>query len=72
MSAPEYLRDGGAGRSRTVIATVGYVAVALAVLTAFVPMVGDAVAGTVGVVVGSPLLVVLLGLVGGAYGLLQL
>ena len=72
MSAPEYLRDGGAGRSRTVIATVGYVAVALAVLTAFVPMVGDAVAGTVGVVVGSPPLVVLLGLVGGAYGLLQL
>jgi len=58
--------------ARRVVAVVGSLALALAVVTAFVPVVGDAVAGALGVAFGGPLIVFVGGLVGGAYGLTKL
>jgi hypothetical protein len=57
---------------RPFLAVVGACALVLGVVAAFVPGGGDAVAGSVGVVVGSPIIVVLVTLAGGVYGLLHL
>jgi hypothetical protein len=64
------VRDTLAGWS--VGAAVGAVALVLAALTAFVPVLGEAVAGTVGVLFGNPVVVVLASIVGGGYGLVRL
>lgn len=57
---------------RKLVGAVGYGALALALVAAFVPGAGDAIAATVGVVFGTPLVVVAGGLVAGAYGLKRL
>lgn len=54
------------------VAGVGYLALALAVVTAVVPGVGGAVASVLGGVFGGPLVVFVGGLLAGGYGLLNL
>ncbi|NHN43086.1 hypothetical protein G9C85_15825 [Halorubellus sp. JP-L1] len=67
------LRDAGDRRTvRRLVAGVGVLALSLAVLSALVPAVGDAVAGSLGASFGNPVLVVLASVVGGVYGLAHL
>ncbi|WP_323676219.1 hypothetical protein [Halorubellus sp. PRR65] len=73
MNRPSFLRqEGNEGVLRPLVAAVAAVALVLGLVAALVPGVGDVVANTVGVFVGSPVLVVLIAMGGGAYGLLQL
>lgn len=71
MNLPGFL-GGDEDSRRRLVAGIGYLAVVLAAITAFVPVVGDAIAATVGVVVGAPPIIVVAGLVGGGYALVQL
>ena len=73
MSRPSFLRQpGDDGVLRPIRSVVGAGALVLGFVAAFVPGVGDVVAGTVGTVVGSPVIVVLVTLAGGGYGLFHL
>lgn len=73
MNPPSFLpQAGNDGLLRPLLSVVGAGALVLGVVAAFVPGVGDAVAGSVGVVVGSPAIVVLVTLAGGLYGLFHL
>ncbi|MFC6954719.1 DUF7269 family protein [Halorubellus litoreus] len=73
MSRPSFLRqEGNESALRPIVATVAVAALVLGLVAALVPGIGGVVASTVGVFVGSPVLVVLVALGGGAYGILQL
>jgi len=72
VSSTDSLRGDARGLKRRLVAGVGVLALSLAVLSAFVPVVGDVVAGSLGLVFGSPVIVVVAGLVGGGYGLAHL
>ena len=71
MSRPSFLQE-NESVLRSLVATVAGAALVLGLVAAMVPGIGDVVASTVGVVVGSPVLVVLVAFGGGAYGLVQL
>lgn len=73
MSPLSFLRQEGTESAvRPVVAVVAGAALVLGLVAAVVPGIGGVVADTVGVVVGSPVLVVLVALGGGAYALVQL
>ena len=73
MNRPSFLRQpGNDSLVRPLLSVVGAGALVLGFVAAFVPSVGDVVAGSVGVVVGSPVIVVLVTLAGGLYGLFHL
>jgi hypothetical protein len=73
VNRPSFLRQpGDDGVGRPLLSVVGACALLLGLVTAFVPGAGDVVAGSVRVVLGSPVIVVLVTLGGGAYGLFHL
>jgi hypothetical protein len=73
VNRPSFLRQSGnEGVLRPVLSAIGAGALVLGMVAAFVPGAGDVVARTAGVVVGSPVIVVLVTLAGGGYGLFHL
>jgi hypothetical protein len=73
VNRPSFLRQpGNDGLLRPALSVVGAGALVLGLVAAFVPGAGAVVARTVGVVVGSPVIVVLVTLAGGLYGLFHL
>lgn len=73
MNRPSFLPDpDNRGANRGIIAAIGYVAFALAVVIAVVPFPPNPITSTLQAIVGTPALVVIAGLVGGGYGLVQL
>jgi hypothetical protein len=73
VSRPSFLRQpGNDGVLRPILSVVGAGALVLGFVAAFVPGAAGIVTRTVGTVVGSPVIVVLVTLAGGGYGLFHL
>lgn len=72
MNRPSFLATPQHEGNRGIVAAIGYLAFAAALVVAFVPLPANPLTSALHVIFGSPVIVIVAGLIGGAYGLFQL